>query len=481
MVPEFARWIHWQGAGVLHAGRPAPTMRSSLLGRATGATGFSDMARTKIIDEELNAVAAHLRERRQAILDAWRAAANADPLLTTANSLPRSQFNDHVPDVLDVLERRLEAWPGDSRPLTAEQKKDAAAHGLQRWHQGYRLREVTREWGHLQLVLLNELERYASARVPVSSEAMPIARRVLSQFCTASVSDSVSEYFELEKIEADGHVRDLAQTLNAERKLQRDRTELWHQAAHDLRGHVGAVVNATSGLSSKVAPEEIREKFLLLLQRSTSSLHLMLDDVMNLARLQAGHEQLDIKPLDAARLLHDLCEELQTQAHERGLYLKSNGPDSLMVDGDAVKIRRIAQNLLINALRYTRSGGVTVAWGDSKENDTERWMFSVQDTGPGFHAGPGTPLVNALKAATIASHDIDRKAGVDPETADDSGSAIDDDPREVSQQRGEGVGLSIVKRLGDLLNATIELESSADLGTIFRVILPRRYQPEPPQ
>ena len=213
---------------------------------------------------------------------------------------------------------------------------------------------------------------------------MPIARRVISELCAASVSDSVSEYFELEKLEAEGHVRDLARALNDERKLQRDRSELWRQAAHDLRGHVGAVMNATTGLSSSAATEAIREKFLSLLQRSTSSLHRMLDDVMNLARLQAGHEQLEVKEFDAARLLRDLCDGLQTQAQDRNLYLKAEGPDSLIVDGDAVKVRRIAQNLLINALRYTRAGGVTVGWGDSKENDAERWMFSVQDTGPGF-------------------------------------------------------------------------------------------------
>jgi signal transduction histidine kinase len=446
-------------------------------GRAPGATGFSGMDRTQIIDEELNAVAAHVRERREAILDAWRTAADADPQLTTANTLPQSQFNDHIPDVLDLLARKLEAWPGNPPPL--EQKKDAAAHGLQRWHQGYRLREVTREWGHLQLVLLDELERYASARTHRSSEAMPIARRTLSELCISSVSDSTSQYFELEKLDAAGHVRDLARTLNEERKLQRDRAELWRQAAHDLRGHVGAVVNATSGLSSSAAPAPIREKFLLLLQRSTSSLHMMLDDVMNLARLQAGQERLDVKQFDAARLLRELCEELHTQAHERGLYLESDGSDSLIVEGDAVKTRRVAQNLLINALKYTREGGVTVNWGDSKENDPDRWMFTVHDTGPGFHAGPGAPLVSALKAATAASHDLDRKAGVDPEAADTNGSAIDTDRREVNQPRGEGVGLSIVKRLSDLLNATIELESSAELGTIFRVILPRRYQPEP--
>ena len=439
------------------------------------------MVRTSIIDEELNGVAAYLRERRRAILQAWRAVADADPQLTTANALPQSQFNDHIPDVLDVFERRLRAWPQEPEALDQEQKEDAATHGLQRWHQGYRLREVTREWGHLQLVLLDELECYASARTNRSSEAMPIARRMLSELCVESVSDSTSQYFKLEKIEADGHVRDLERTLNDERKLQRDRTELWRQAAHDLRGHVGAVVNATTGLSSSAAAEPIREKFLLLLQRSTSSLHVMLDDVVNLARLQAGHEQLEVKPFDAARLLRELCEELHTQAHERGLYLESGGPDSLMVEGDAVKTRRVAQNLLLNALRYTRVGGVKVNWGDSKENDPERWMFSVRDTGPGFHAGPGTPLISALKAATIASHDIDRKAGVDPESVDPNGSALDDDQREVSQQRGEGVGLSIVKRLSDLLNATIELESSAEVGTIFRVILPRRYQPQPPQ
>ena len=439
------------------------------------------MARTQIIDEELSGVAAYLRERREDILHAWRAAADADPLLTTANSLPKSQFNDHIPDVLDLFERKLQAWPQDPQALDQEQKADAATHGLQRWHQGYRLREVTREWGHLQLVLLDELERYTGGHTQRSPEAMPIARRALSQLCVESVSDSTSEYFELEKIEADGHVRDLARTLNDERKLQRDRNELWRQAAHDLRGHVGAVVNATTGLSSSAAPAAIREKFLLLLQRSTSSLHMMLNDVMNLARLQAGHEQLEVKAFDAARLLRELCDELQAQAHERSLYLESSGPDSLVVEGDAVKTRRVAQNLLINALKYTRAGGVTVNWGDSKENDPERWMFSVRDTGPGFHAGPGAPLVSALRSATIASHDIDRKAGVDPESADTNGSAIDDDQREVSQQRGEGVGLSIVKRLSDLLNATIELESSAEVGTMFRVILPRRYQPQPPQ
>ena len=443
---------------------------------AVGLSLLSTMARTQIIDEQLNALAAYLHTRRDAILQAWRAAADGDPLLTTANSLPQSQFNDHIPDVLDALGRRLQVWPNDASSLDAEQTKDAATHGLQRWHQGYRLREVTREWGHLQLVLSDELERYAIGQTQRSFDAMSIARRTLIELCASSVSDSTSEYFRLEQLEAAGHVRDLAQTLKEERGLDQERSELWRQAAHDLRGHIGVVVNATTGLAATAAPPPVREKFLTLLQRSTASLHAMLDDVMNLARLQAGHEELEIEPFDAARLLRELCEELQVHAGERGLYLKSDGLAELVVEGDAVKMRRVAQNLLLNALKYTRVGGVTVSWGDSRENDADRWMFSVQDTGPGFHAGPGAPLVGALKAATVASHDIDRKAGIDPEPAEQDGATEDADRRAVRQARGEGIGLSIVKRLGDLLNATIELESSPEVGTIFRVLLPRHYK-----
>lgn len=433
------------------------------------------MPRTRTIDEQLNSLATCLRERRDAILAAWRAAADADPQLTTADSLPQSQFNDHIPDVLEGFERSLQAWPHDPQNLEREHEEDATTHGLQRWHQGYRLREVTREWGHLQLVLNDELERYALSTSNRSPDAMSIARRILIELCVSSVSESTTEYFRLEALEAEWHVRDLARALKEERALEQERSELWRQAAHDLRGHVGAVVTATTGLTSSAAAAPVREKFASLLQRSTKSLHMMLEEVMNLARLQAGEEQLEIKPFDAARLLQELCEGLQAQADERGLYLKCNGPASLAVEGDAVKTRRIAQNLLINALKYTQAGGVTVAWGDSRENDSERWMFSVQDTGPGFHAGPGAPLVSALKAATFASHDIDRKADVDPESANASG-LMDADRRPVNQQRGEGIGLSIVKRLSDLLNATIELESTAEVGTIFRVVLPRRYR-----
>ena len=166
-------------------------------------------------------------------------------------------------------------------------------------------------------------------------------------------------------------------------------------------------------------------------------------------------------------------------AAERGLLLKAVGPTTLPVEGDAVKTRRIAQNLLLNALKYTQEGGVTATWGDSRPNDAERWMICVQDTGPGFHAGPGAPLIGALEEATEETHQVERNAKGNEEPQGGAKTAPpprSPDPRPVHQERGEGIGLSIVKRLSELLEASVELESKPGEGTTFRVILPRRYQ-----
>ena len=91
---------------------------------------------------------------------------------------------------------------------------------------------------------------------------MSIARRVWAELCTEGASESVAKYFQLQQIEAKGHVRDLAQALEQLRELERSRAELWRQAAHDLRGNVGVVMNVTAGLALQGAAIPSRDKFL---------------------------------------------------------------------------------------------------------------------------------------------------------------------------------------------------------------------------
>jgi len=201
----------------------------------------------------------------------------------------------------------------------------------------------------------------------------------------------------------------------------------------------------------------------------------LLEDVMGLARLQAGREQLVVKRFDAAALIKDVAGRLHGVMDERGLSFEVEGPAVLTVEGDAVKVQRIAQNLLLNAFKYTERGGVVVSYGDSRNNDEGRWMLSVQDTGPGFAAGPGAPLAGAIESATDESRAVDVAAG---------GNSPEHQPLQASprrpalpvyQEHGEGIGLSIVKRLCELLNATIELDSVPGRGTTVRVLFPRAY------
>jgi len=165
-------------------------------------------------------------------------------------------------------------------------------------------------------------------------------------------------------------------------------------------------------------------------------------------------------------------------AEEQGLFLKADGPDTLPIEGDAVKTQRIAQNLLLNALKYTPKGGVTVSWGDSRQNDVQRWMLCVTDTGPGFHAGPGAPMAGALEDATEEARQVEETArtGI-PASADDPASpdSATTDTRQLHQERGEGIGLSIVKRLCELLDASMEMDSKPGEGTELRIVFPRRY------
>src|ERR1700679_589715 len=120
------------------------------------------MIQTK--NDQFNALCDYLATRRKVILLAWWNASGDDPGQTTARSLTRGQFNDHIPEVLDAFERKLRSRPGgaEERAADVQKKREEVKHGLHRWQQGYRLQELMHEWGHLHLCLLEELDVFAA-------------------------------------------------------------------------------------------------------------------------------------------------------------------------------------------------------------------------------------------------------------------------------------------------------------------------------
>ncbi len=430
---------------------------------------------TDKIFQQLVALSGHLSSRRAQIMEAWRKASEEDQDQTTVDSLTRAQFNDHMPQVLEAFETKLAAAPDGRLEAVAEEKQklEEVKHGQHRWQQGYPLREVTREWGHLHMCLSQELMIFAASNPNIEPETITEAHYELIRFVNTAINESLSQYVRMEKESAADRARDLEQALAELAEVERQRGTLIREAVHDLGGSMQTVTAAASVLGFSHLPEERRAVVVETIERGVKSLRVMLGELMSLARLEAGQEQRHVAPFDVADLLKGLASASQSRAVEKGLILETTGPDPLMVEGDSDKVHRIAQNLVINALKYTESGGVELSWG---VEGAEHWFLMIKDTGPGLSGRPGSPMVEGLLGATQSAREADKRAvqaggsssHVLPPTSGFAGTAV-------GQQPGEGIGLAIVKRLCDLLNASIELSSSSEDGTTFRVLLPVRY------
>jgi hypothetical protein len=144
-----------------------------------------------MIEPELSALAAHLRDRREAILHGWRRAVKRDPDLTSFEHRLDPRLEMQTPEVL------------------AAAVSKARAHGLHRWQQGYALMEVSRELGRLNECVVVELEDYSRQRPELPHDVMATARRMWAELSALEFSESVAEYFRLQQAEAAGHINDL--------------------------------------------------------------------------------------------------------------------------------------------------------------------------------------------------------------------------------------------------------------------------------
>lgn len=430
-------------------------------------------------DHDLQALADQLASRRDHIVATWRSAVEEDKSLTTGAALGRAQMVDHIPALLEGFESQLREPQADTT-----HRGDAAAHGLHRWQQGFGLAEVTRELGHLNECVVREIDRCAHLPSAHPPAALARARSVWAGIFSIAVSASTAQYFKLQQMEAASYVNELQEAMHKLSELERQRAALWQQAAHDLRGNIGVVTNAAAGLGYSHLDESARARFLGMLGRNMRSLHNLLDDITSLARLQGGQESRRLETVDVAALLTELAENLRVAAAAQGLTLELTGEHGLRVQSDPVKLQRIVQNLVLNAIHYTATGSVGVCWETPGPKDLMQWVLQVKDTGPGIAPVAASDVQGALEAATQSARDVAHAArhgqvvhaasdDTEPPDAETSG----EPDQGASFNHGEGIGLAIVKRLCELLDATVQVETGPG-GTCFRILFPIRYPSE---
>lgn len=266
----------------------------------------------------------------------------------------------------------------------------------------------------------------------------------------------------LHELETSRHSVDALTNLRASLN---QRTELLRSVSHDLRGNFG-VINGALSLLEMADSEGERAQMMDMVLRNVKQATGLLTDLLDLARLETGQQQREIISFNAGLFLTELGQSLRPMADEQTLALVLSGPDTLVVENDRQLVYRMAQNLIINALRYTHQGSVTVQWGEAGD----RWWFEIIDTGPGLDQELVAHLnSNELTSARSAQSPAPSSA------ADKPAAGVSPASSSMTRQQGEGIGLRIVCELVQLLEARLQVISETGAGTRFIISLPLHY------
>jgi signal transduction histidine kinase len=226
-------------------------------------------------------------------------------------------------------------------------------------------------------------------------------------------------------------------------ELNRRKDEFYAMCSHDLRGPLVSVeAGCRMLLDGYAAPEERREIAVENLHNTGIVLDL-LSNLLDLARVEEEGERLDAANLDLRGVVEGVAAANRPYAASRGVALEVEVPrDGVVVAGDRLKLVRILNNLVSNAIKHAEGKPVTVAL----ERESSGARLLVRDRGPGLR-----PEIRA-----------DLMAGRDPVPVRDA----------VVDEESHGLGLSIVRRLVDLHGGSLDVRSDAGSGTTFVVTLP---------
>ena len=218
------------------------------------------------------------------------------------------------------------------------------------------------------------------------------------------------------------------------------KTQFLATLSHEIRTPMTGVMGmAELLLSTPLSP--LQQDYTKAMQRSGGMLLKLLNDALDLARIEAGRLELEPAPFDPRQLVDDVAQLEQGLAYAKGIRFVLDVADDLpeQVTGDAVRIKQVLLNLANNALKFTERGSVTLRL----RRVANGLLFSVSDTGPGIPEASQARLFQRFEQ------------------------------EEGPQRRaGSGLGLAICRELVDMMGGSIELESRLGHGSTFHVRLP---------
>jgi PAS domain S-box-containing protein len=256
-------------------------------------------------------------------------------------------------------------------------------------------------------------------------------------------------------------IRDISERKRFERALQEKNVELAsaNQAkdrflasmSHELRTPLNAIIGFTGtllmGLPGPLTPDQYKQ--LRTVQSSGRHLLALINDLLDVAKIEAGKVDLDLSPVDCCALIEEVVATLRQQAEAKGLQLATVLPTAALVwTTDRRALSQIVLNLAGNAVKFTDTGSVTVTLAEGRaEGGPTALLVSVEDTGIGISTEEHAKLFAPFSQA----------GSMRPRAAE-----------------GTGLGLHLSQRLAELLGGHISFESIEGQGSRFTLrLLPR--------
>jgi len=246
------------------------------------------------------------------------------------------------------------------------------------------------------------------------------------------------------KLESDIFLR--AQEVSAAnrklREVDRLRTNFFANISHELRTPLTLILGPVSRMLAASDIDGPHRRGLETVERNAKLLLKQVNDLLDIAKLEAGQLELDYAKVDLALFARMLSANFETLAHDHRIALSVHTPESLLIDVDEEKLERVLLNLLSNAFKFTPQGGGIEIAVDRNGSDV---MIRVADSGPGIPAEARAKVFERFQQL------------------DDTG-----------KTGGTGLGLSIVKEFVTLHRGSVHVEDSALGGAAFVVRLPVR-------
>ncbi|MEM6397566.1 MAG: tetratricopeptide repeat protein [Bacteroidota bacterium] len=228
-------------------------------------------------------------------------------------------------------------------------------------------------------------------------------------------------------------------------ELDESKSRFFTNISHEFRTPLTIIKGMVEKIREK--PEVHLEKGSSMIRRNTLSLLDLVNQILDLRKLEAKELQLNLKQGEVISYLRFVTESYQSYAEQKGLFLNFEAETpSLIMDYDADKLLRIVSNLLSNAVKFTSSGGrIDLLVRESKLGKKDALSLIIKDTGIGIE-NENLPNI------------FDRFYQEDDSTT--------------RKQEGTGIGLSLTRELVQLMNGVIEVKSEPKRGTTFTVLLP---------